>query len=99
MPSYSYLSPEPTRYNPYHLNWGPLKGRLYGAVQFEYNDNINLGDKGNRVDDFYITPNAGVGFEWLLAQGQAIRFHLGLGYRWYLKHSELNSVIITPRPA
>jgi hypothetical protein len=96
VPSYSYLSPEPTKYNPYHLNWGPLKGRLYGAVQFEYNDNISLGDKGSRVSDFYITPNVGVGFEWLLAQGQALRFDLGLGYRWYLKHSELNSVIITP---
>ena len=94
LPSYNYSSPNPERYN---LNLGPVKARLYAAVVFEYNDNINLGDHGNRQNDFIITPTAGVGFHWQPASGrQSIDLNLGVGYRWYLNHSELNSVIITP---
>ncbi len=96
LPSYTYASPTPTKYNPYRLNWGPVKGRLYGAVMFEYNDNINLGDKGNRQGDFAITPTAGVGFNWRVSESRNLELNLGLGYRWYLKNSDLNTVVITP---
>ena len=94
LPSYNPSAPNPGRYN---LRVGPLKARLYGNAVFEYNDNINLGDHGNRLSDFSITPTAGVGISWIPASGkQSVELNVGVGYRWYLRHSELNSVIITP---
>lgn len=94
LPSYNPSSPSRGRYN---LTFGPLNARLYGAAVFEYNDNINLGDHGNRQSDFSITPTAGVGISWIPASGrQSVELNVGVGYRWYLNHSELNSVIITP---
>ena len=94
LPSYNPSSPSRGRYN---LTVGPLNARLYGAAVFEYNDNINLGDHGNRQSDFSITPTAGVGISWIPASGrQSVELNVGVGYRWYLNHSELNSVVITP---
>ena len=94
LPSYNPSAPSRGRYN---LTVGPLNARLYGAAVFEYNDNINLGDHGNRLGDFSITPTAGVGISWIPASGrQSVELNVGVGYRWYLNHSELNSVIITP---
>lgn len=94
LPSYDRGTPTRARYN---LTVGPLNARLYGAVEFEYNDNINLGDRGNRHSDFSITPTAGVGISWIPSSGrQSVELNVGVGYRWYLNHSELNSVIITP---
>ncbi len=95
IPASSYSAPEARRYRSL---WGSptLERQLHADLAVEFNDNINLGDKGNRKADVAITPAAGMGLRWRPGGNQEIELNLGVGYRWYLNHSELNSVIITP---
>lgn len=88
----AFTSPEPRNYN---LKWGRMTGRLHGSVQTEFNDNINLAAR-NAESDFLIGPNIGVGFLWPISQLNVLQFDLGLGYRWYVNNSRLNSLNIAP---
>ena len=79
----------------YNLRLGPVNGRFFGSIQMEYSDNINL----SAIDpqsDVYFFPNFGVGFQWPLSPQNILEFSLGLGYRAYIDHPELNSLQITP---
>ena len=89
--------PSAQRYKPF-LNI-PSLGRVYHAdLMVEFNDNINLGDNGNRKSDLIVTPGAGIGLRWQAgsSSNQVVELNLGVGYRAYLNHSELNSLVITP---
>src|SRR4051812_20572680 len=48
-----FYSAPPRNYN---LKWGKITGRLFGSVQTEYNDNINLSQEAPR-QDVIINPN------------------------------------------
>jgi hypothetical protein len=85
-------STEPRDYN---LRWGKLTGRLYGSVQTEFNDNINLAEEGAE-SDISFAPLIGIGFLWPLSEKNVLEFDVGVGYRAYLDHSELNSVTVSP---
>jgi hypothetical protein len=86
-----YIS-EPREYN---LKWGNVTARLAGSVQMEYNDNINLSEIDPQ-QDFIFGPNAGVGFVWPISENNVLQFDIGVGYRAYVNHPELNSVQIQP---
>jgi hypothetical protein len=90
-PSPAFAAPENKDYN---LKWGQATGRFHGSIQTEFNDNINLSRDG--LSDVIFSPQVGVGFIWPISQNNNMQLDLGLGYRWYLKHSELNAVNITP---
>lgn len=79
----------------YNLRWGKLTGRLYGSVQTEFNDNINLAD-ANAESDISFAPLIGIGFLWPLSEKNVLEFDIGVGYRAYLDHSELNSIHVSP---
>jgi hypothetical protein len=85
-----YLT-EPRDYN---LKWGKLTGRLRGSAQVEFNDNINLSADGK--SDLSFAPMVGFGFLWPLSEKNVLEFDIGIGYRAYLEHPELNSVQISP---
>src|SRR5437764_113866 len=53
-----FYSAAPRNYN---LKWGNITGRLFGSIQTEYNDNINLSQEAPR-QDVIISPNFGIGF-------------------------------------
>src|SRR5688572_32581432 len=84
----SYYSAGPRDYN---LKWGKVTGRLYGSVQAEFNDNINLSDV-NAKSDISLAPLIGIGFMWPLSENNVLEFDIGVGYRAFLKHSELNTI-------
>lgn len=79
----------------YNLKWGPLLGRLYGSMQVEFSDNINL-DELHPQSDVYFYPNFGIGFEWPISPQNQINFNIGAGYRIYVKHPGLDTFQITP---
>ena len=87
-----YRSPEGVRYN---LKWGKLTGRVYGSVNTEFNDNINL-SQNNPEADISIGPTIGVGFLWPISKVNVLQFDVGVGYRWYLNHPAVSSINVIP---
>jgi hypothetical protein len=98
---------------PYNLELGPVKFRLSATVGAEYNDNINLSDDADVVvltgggpvliharkeDDVIIRPQINVDALWPITQLNTFRLDLGLGYAFYLDHSNANTngVLISP---
>lgn len=92
MPSPLFYTSPPRDYN---LKWGKLTGRLYGSLQSEFNDNINL-SQADPQNDVILGPNIGIGFLWPVSEKNLLQFDIGVGYRTYLNHPELNSLQISP---
>lgn len=82
---------------PYNLMLGPIRFRLSATVGVEYNDNINFAEV-NKEDDVIIRPNVNVNAIWPITQLNTLRLDLGLGYAFYLDHSnaDTNGVLISP---
>ncbi len=82
---------------PYNLMMGPVKFRFSATFGAEYNDNINLAET-NEQDDIILRPQVNVDAIWPITQLNTIRLDLGLGYAWYLDHSNANTngVLISP---
>ncbi|PYK31589.1 MAG: hypothetical protein DME57_03155 [Verrucomicrobia bacterium] len=83
---------------PYNLLLGPMRVRVGATVGAEYNDNINYAEV-NEEDDFIITPSLTLDMIWPVTQLNTLRFDLGIGYSFYLDHSDANtdSVLIAPK--
>ena len=98
---------------PYNLELGPVKFRLSATVGAEYNDNINLSDdhdaiiitgggpvlvRARKEDDVIIRPQINVDALWPITQLNTFRLDLGLGYAFYLDHSNANTngILISP---
>ncbi len=82
---------------PYNLLTGAIKYRISATLGFEYNDNINLAEN-NPKSDFIIYPQATINALWPITQLNTLRLDIGLGYAFYLKHSnaDTNGVLLTP---
>jgi hypothetical protein len=82
---------------PYNLMLGPVKFRFSATFGAEYNDNINLAET-NEQDDIILRPQVNLDAIWPITQLNTIRLDLGLGYAWYLDHSNANTngVLISP---
>ena len=82
---------------PYNLLVGPIRFRVSATVGVEYNDNISYADV-NEQDDFIIRPNVTIDAIWPVTQLNTLRLDLGIGYAFYLDHSEnnTNGVLIAP---
>jgi opacity protein-like surface antigen len=91
-PYLPYSNPEPAKYN---LKVGRLTARLYGTVNIEYNDNINLSETAPKAD-FSIGPTLGIGFIYALSKQHTLQFDVGAGYRWYLNNPSVSSFNIIP---
>ncbi|HET9418231.1 MAG TPA: outer membrane beta-barrel protein [Chthoniobacterales bacterium] len=83
---------------PYNLMMGPVRFRLSATVGVEYNDNINFAEKDTE-DDVIVRPNIDIDAIWPLTQLNTLRLDLGLGYAFYLDHSEndTNGILIAPK--
>ena len=82
---------------PYNLLLGPVRFRFSVTTGIEYNDNINLAET-NKQDDIIIRPQFNIDAIWPVTQLNTLRLDLGLGYSFYLNHSNANTngVIISP---
>ncbi len=98
---------------PYNLQAGPWKLRFSATLGVEYNDNVNLSEDGSAIvrtaagpvlvtseqqSDFIIHPQINVNALWPITQLNTFKLDLGLGYAFYLEHSEYdtNSLLISP---
>lgn len=82
---------------PYNLMAGPIRFRIGASVAVEYNDNINLAEVRTE-EDVIIRPNVNVNATWAVTQLNTLRLDIGLGYAFYLDHSNANTngVLLTP---
>jgi opacity protein-like surface antigen len=98
---------------PYNLQLGPMKFRLSATLGIEYNDNINLAEDASYTfpsssgpititteaqDSIIIHPQVNVNALWPITQLNTFKIDLGLGYAFYLDHSNYNtnSILISP---
>ena len=98
---------------PYNLQLGPIKFRFSATVGVEYNDNINLAEDDSFVfltptgpvvvttesqSDFILRPQFNVNALWPITQLNTLKIDIGLGYAFYLDHSNYNTngLLISP---
>src|SRR5678815_500319 len=98
---------------PYNLELGPMKLRFSATVGFEYNDNVNLSEDASALlpgvngpilvtteqqSDFIIHPQINLNAIWPITQVNTFKIDLGIGYSFYLDHSNYNtnSILISP---
>src|SRR6202023_3301175 len=83
---------------PYNLLLGPIRFRVSATLGVEYNDNINLAEV-NTQEDVIIRPQVNVNAIWPVTQLNTLRLDLGLGYAFYIDHSnaDTNGVLISPK--
>ncbi len=82
---------------PYNLMTGPIKYRVSGTIGVEYNDNINLSEN-NAESDVILHPQIDINALWPVTQLNTLRLDIGLGYAFYLNHSDQNTngVLLSP---
>jgi hypothetical protein len=82
---------------PYNLRLGPVRFLFSTTLGIEYNDNINLAET-DKQDDIIIRPQFNIDAVWPVTQLNTLKLDLGLGYAFYLNHSNANTngVIIAP---
>jgi hypothetical protein len=98
---------------PYNLQIGPMKFRFSATMGFEYNDNINLAEDGTAVffsptgpivvttkaqDDIILRPQFNMNALWPITQLNTLRLDVGVGYAFYMNHSNYNTngVLVSP---
>jgi hypothetical protein len=82
---------------PYNLLTGPVRFRFSATFGIEYNDNINLADV-NPEEDVILRPQINLNAIWPITQLNTLRLDIGLGYSFYLDHSEndTDGLLIAP---
>ena len=79
----------------YNLMTGPVAWRFSAGLDTEYNDNVNL--RPNNPDgDFIFRPSVDTSLLWPVTMNNSLNFSMGLGYSFYLRHTELDQLYITP---
>lgn len=81
--------------NQYRFKAGPVLMRLDAIMGFEFNDNPNLLEDGDDAD-FAFYPQLELATLWPINKLNALSFNLGVGYRKYIDHTELDQLVITP---
>ena len=98
---------------PYNLQVGPIKFRFSATIGVEYNDNINLAEDDSFTfpsvsgpifvrtepqSDFILRPQVNINALWPITQLNTFRLDLGIGYAFYLDHSNYNtnSILLSP---
>jgi Protein of unknown function (DUF560). len=101
---------------PYNLEVGPIKFRFSATMGIEYNDNINLAEDGSfafpsptgpivittrKQEDIIFHPSVNLDALWPITQLNTLKLDLGIGYSFYLDHSNYNtnSILIAPGSA
>src|SRR5260370_40961870 len=82
---------------PYNLLIGPIRFRVSATLAVGFNDNINLAEV-NTQQDVIIRPQVNVNAIWPVTQLNTLRLDLGLGYAFYVDHSnaDTSGVVILP---
>jgi len=88
----AFYNPEPTRYN---LKYRNITARISASAQVEYNDNLTLSEN-NKESDISFGPDVSIGFLWPITKANVLQLDFGFGYRWYLDHPSISTVLVAP---
>jgi hypothetical protein len=82
---------------PYNLMTGPIRYRVSATFGIEYNDNINLSEN-NAESDVILHPQVNIDAIWPVTQINTLRLDIGLGYAFYIDHSDqdTNGILLSP---
>jgi putative beta-barrel porin BBP2 len=82
---------------PYNLLVGPVRFRFSATAGLEYNDNVNVSEVDEQ-EDFIFRPQVNFNALWPITQLNTLRFDIGVGYAFYLDHSEYNTndILLAP---
>ena len=82
---------------PYNLMTGPIRYRVSATFGIEYNDNINLSEN-HEESDVILHPQFNIDAIWPVTQINTLRLDIGLGYAFYLDHSDqdTNGILLSP---
>lgn len=75
---------------PYNLKFGKLTAKFSAAIHSEFSDNVNLSETDPSAD-IWVGPHVGMGFLLPLTQENMLKFDIGVGWRFYLRNTHLNS--------
>jgi len=78
-----------------NLRAGPVNFAASMNYDLEWNDNVYL-DPSGLESDFIQRPRADLHATWPATKDSQLTFGMGLGYEFYLDHSDLNRLLITP---
>ncbi len=70
---------------------------MSATAGIEYNDNVNYAEV-NEQSDFVFRPQVNFNVLWPVTQLNTLRLDLGIGYAFYLDHSEYNTNAILLQP-
>ena len=90
-----------------------MKLRFSATLGFEYNDNVNLSEDATAVfpspfgpilvtteqqSDFIIRPQVNINALWPITQLNTFKLDMGIGYAFYMDHSDYNTngLLVTP---
>lgn len=83
---------------PYNLLAGPIRFRVSATAGLEYNDNVNYAEVRTQ-EDLIFRPQVNLNAIWPVTQLNTLRLDIGLGYAFYLDHSEYNTNAILLAPS
>lgn len=74
----------------YNIRMGAVGLRTELHLGFEYNDNIYWSST-HRESDFIIHPEVKLKSHWQVTRANTLTFGVGIGYDYYIDHTELNA--------
>lgn len=76
---------------PYTVKYGDFRLLATPSLAFDWNDNINL-SHDQALDDYILRPALQLDGSYPLTVRNLIRFDIGVGYDWYIKHNSYSGV-------
>jgi len=73
----------------HNLRYGPVRFRTAAALGLSYTDNVFYSQ--SREADVLVKPEVTLEASWPVTDLNELTFSVGLGYEWYLDHTELNA--------
>ncbi len=91
-----YIPPLNQAQPDYNIKLGHATMRFTGSVGVSYTDNALQGADQTTHDDFTFTPALGISLNLPINREHAFRIEVGVGYRYSLNYSQLNSLYLAP---
>ena len=91
-----YIAPVGQPHREYNVKLGQTTMLLTGGVGMSYSDNALQGASNTTQDDITITPSLGISLNLPINRDHAFRIDVGVGYRYSLNYSQLNSLYLAP---
>lgn len=89
----------PAAIRPDQMHLGPVQLALGVSLGAEYNDNIRVGQGDAQLDDVILRPQLDIGAVYPITETSALTIGVGVGYEFYVDHSEYDALTLAPDSA